>query len=135
VEINHEIEPLGAQTASEREIVEQALQPARPIDHDNRVEARLMTHHRFGRRFDQIGDVAVGEFAFECADGRRREHHVANQAKTNEKNLQRSSCSIRSNEVAILEPWNVGTLEPCYFSTVASSISITGMSSLIGYTR
>jgi len=68
-----------------------------------------MAHHRLGRSFDEISDARVRKLAPERADGGRREDDVADQAQANQENLQGS--------------------------IVASSINITGISSLIGYTR
>ena len=73
----------------------------------------MVRDDRFGGCFHEIRKVRVREAAPEGANRGRGEHHVANQAQTNEQNLQGAT----------------------YGSIVASSISITGMSSLIGYTR
>ncbi len=78
----------------------------------------MVAHHRFGRRFDEVGDAGVGKPPPQRADRRRGEDHVADQAQANQEDLRTWHS----------EPWT-------YFSIVASSISITGMSSLIGYTR
>ena len=74
---------------------------------------------RLGRRLDEITDVGVGKPSAQGADGRRREDDIADQAKPDEQNLSRMTLSVSKGQG----------------STVASSISITGMSSLIGYTR
>jgi hypothetical protein len=68
-----------------------------------------MGHDRQRGRFDEVGEVRVREMAPKRTDGGRREHDVADQAQSKQQNLQGS--------------------------TVASSISMTGMSSLMGYTR
>ena len=67
---------------------------------------RIAGDDRSGRRLDYISNVCVGELAAEAADGGCREDDVADFAQPDEKDFQGS--------------------------TVASSTSITGMSSLIG---
>jgi hypothetical protein len=64
------------------------------------------------RGFHEIGEVRAGEPAFQRAHDRRREHDVADEAQADQQQAARDQGS-----------------------TVASSMSITGMSSLIGYTR
>ena len=81
-----------------------------PFDEDDLVDRGMMAHHRLSLGFDEICDARVWKSAPECADGGRREHDVPDQAQTDEQDV-------------------------VYGSIVASSISITGMSSLIGYTR
>jgi hypothetical protein len=68
---------------------------------------RICGNDRRGRRLDEIGDVCVGETVPQRPDGRRRQRDVAEEAKSNKKNAGQGS-------------------------TVASSMSITGMSSLMG---
>jgi hypothetical protein len=98
------------QPASEAEVVAPSRQLSlRPLGDDHVIEVWMMRHDRQGSWFDQVREVRVWEAAPKRADGRRGEHHIANQAQAKQQNLQGS--------------------------TVASSISITGMSSLIGYTR
>ena len=110
MKVDDEIELRGAQSPREIEVVPQPRQAARAFDDDDLVDARVMTHHRLGRSFHEVRNARVWEFPPERADGRRREHDVANQPQTDEKDV-------------------------VYGSIVASSISITGMSSLMGYTR
>jgi hypothetical protein len=69
----------------------------------------IVLHHRCGRTFHNVTDGGIRIVPAQRRNGRGREHDVANQAKPNQQELQGS--------------------------TVASSISITGISSLIGYTR
>lgn len=66
----------------------------------------MVTNHRRGRCFDEIGDVGSRKAAAHGADRWCGEHHIADQPQPNQEDLQGS--------------------------TVASSISMTGMSSLIG---
>jgi hypothetical protein len=88
------------------EVVSQPGQAARPLDDLDRVQSGMMAHHRLGRVFHEIGDVSGRKPAAQGADRGRGEHHIADQAQPDQEDLQGS--------------------------TVASSISITGMSSLMG---
>jgi hypothetical protein len=67
---------------------------------------RVAVNDRCGRRFDEVGEVRVGQMPPQRADERGREDDVPDQAQADEEDLQGS--------------------------IVASSISMTGMSSLIG---
>ena len=69
----------------------------------------MMADDRRGRRLHQVVEARGRKAAAQGAEGRRREDDVADQAQADEEDLQGSM--------------------------VASSISITGMSSLMGYTR
>jgi len=44
-----------------------------------------------GVRFDDVADARVREAAAQCANGRRREHDVADLAETNQKNSEQPS--------------------------------------------
>ena len=66
---------------------------------------------RSGGGLDQVGQVRVGVALPQRRDQRRREDDVADETEAEEENTQ---------------------LRRIYFSIVASSMSITGMSSLIG---
>ena len=77
---------------------------------DDLVQERITGHDRRGRRLDEIRQMRVRESVSEGPNGRRRKGDVAKEAKSDEQ-------------------------DPGQGSTVASSISITGMSSLMGYTR
>ena len=69
----------------------------------------MVAHHGFGGGFDDVGETRVRKAPAQRRDRRCREDHVADQSQPDQQDGQGS--------------------------TVASSISITGMSSLIGYTR
>ena len=77
---------------------------------NHRVEMRIVTHDRCSFFFDDVSDAGVGVVAADGSNGRSREHDVTDQPEPDEQNVQM----------------------PIYFSIVASSMSITGMSSLIG---
>ena len=70
----------------------------------------LCAHDCRGFFFDDVGDAGVGVVAADGSDGRGREDDIADQPQPDEENVQM----------------------PIYFSIVASSMSMTGMSSLIG---
>ena len=82
----------------------------RAARHNHRVEMRIVTHDRGSFFFDDVSDAGVGIVAADGSNGRSREHDIADQSEPDEQNIQM----------------------PIYFSIVASSMSITGMSSLIG---
>lgn len=113
MKIDHEIESRGAQAAGQLEIVAEALDAARPIQHDQRVEIRMMTDHWLGGCFDKVCESRVRKAPLQRADGRRREDDVADQPQADEQDV----------------------VDGRYGSIFASSMSITGMSSLMGYTR
>ena len=81
----------------------------RAADDDDFVKMRVGTNDGRCLFFDDIGDVGVRIIPAEGADRGSREHDIADEPQPDEQNLQSG-----------------------YFSTVASSISMTGMSSLIG---
>ena len=69
---------------------------------------RIAFDNRCGVRLDDVGEVGLRIMPPERAQERRREHHVADRAQPDQQDAHYS------------------------WSTVASSISITGMSSLMG---
>ena len=117
MEVDDEIEARRAQAPREREVVDEPSQPARALGDDDRVEMRVVPDDRRGRRLDEIGDVRVGKAAPEGRDGGRREDDVADEAQPDEQNLHPATPLGRTSGQG---------------STVASSMSMTGMSSLIG---
>ena len=109
MEIERNIELLRLQPSSQREVVDEAAHTSGARRDDDLVEMWIATDDRRGRRLDEVGEVSVGKPPAQRVDGRRREHDIADLAQPDEENS------------------DVG-----YSSIVASSISITGMSSLIG---
>ena len=108
MQIQREIEPFPPQSARQRQIVGDPPRAARARRHDHLVEMRIMRDD--GRRvtLDEIRDPGARIRPAQRPDERRREDDVADQSQANQEDL-------RSR-----------------YSIVASSISITGMSSLIG---
>jgi hypothetical protein len=106
MKVDHEIEALGAKAPREADVARKPPGAARPLGHDDFVDVRIAPDDRCGCRFDEIGNPRVREVVPHGGDGWRRKDDVANQAKADEQDLQGS--------------------------TVASSMSMTGMSSLIG---
>ena len=90
MKIDHQIEAAGAEAPRERDVVSQSREAARPLEHDDFVDAGMVAHDRFGRRFHEVGDTGAGEAPPKRADRRRGEDHVADQAQSNQKDLQRS---------------------------------------------
>ena len=115
MQIDGDVEAPAPQPPRERDVVEQT--PQRPGVWAPRsvVEMRVAVKNRSGRGLDDIGEMGVGIAAPKRPDERRGEDDVADQAQADEEDPQ----------------WQVVT-GPLYGSIVASSMSITGMSSLIG---
>ena len=106
VEVHDEVEPLPAQARGEPQVVAEPRQAARPRQDDDLVQVRMVANDGLGRPFHEIGDASRRKPAAHGADRGCGEDHVADQAQPDQEDLQGS--------------------------TVASSISMTGMSSLIG---
>ena len=68
-------------------VVEKILARASGRD-DHVVEMWVPGHHRRGGRLDDVGDMGVGKSLTHTANGRRREHDVANLAKAEEENTR-----------------------------------------------
>ena len=106
MKVNDQVIARGPQSPSQPQVIAQPRQSARPRHDHDLVQAGMVTDHRLGRRFDEISDVGSRKPAAQGANRRCGEHHIADQAQPDEEDLQGS--------------------------TVASSISMTGMSSLMG---
>ena len=106
MEVDDDVEPCSPQPPREPQIVGEPRQPSWPIGDDDLVQVRVVLDDGRGSALDQIGDSGVWITPTDRANRRRGEHHVTDEAQANQEDLQGS--------------------------TVASSISITGMSSLIG---
>lgn len=106
MKIDDHVKSLGAKAPRDLEVVAQAGQAARPFEHQHRIQVWMVAHHGLGRRFNEVGEVGGRKPAAHGANRGRGEDHVPDQAQPDQEDLQGS--------------------------TVASSISITGMSSLMG---
>ena len=106
MEVDREIVALAPQSPAEHEIPEEPWNAASPRYYDDFVEVRVGGDDWSGRGLDEVGEVRVGKPLAQGGHGRRRENHVAYLPETNQQDLQGSM--------------------------LASSMSMTGMSSLIG---
>jgi hypothetical protein len=106
VQVEREIETRPPQPPRQRDVRDDPFHPARPRHHDHLVEMRIVPDDRRRIRLDQVGEPRLRVRPAQPAQQRRREHDVADEAQPDEQDVQGS--------------------------IVASSISITGMSSLIG---
>jgi hypothetical protein len=106
MQIDRDIIALPRQPPRHPEIVAYAPDAATLGKNDELVERGVIAQHEGCRRFDEIGQMCCGIRATQPADERRGEDDVADEPGPDEQNLQGS--------------------------IVASSMSITGMSSLIG---
>jgi hypothetical protein len=105
MKINRKIVAAAPQLPAEREVGEQAA----ALGDDDVVQRAALQNDRRGDRLDNVGEMRTGKMLAKRTNGRGGEDDVANFAETDEQDLQGS--------------------------IVASSMSITGMSSLMGYTR
>ena len=106
MKVDREIEARGSQPADQRELGREPPDAARTRRDDQLVDIGVVLDDRGGGRLDEIRDVRVGKASADGANGRCREDDIADLAQAHEQDLQSS--------------------------IVASSISITGMSSLMG---
>src|SRR5262249_48644626 len=100
---------MAPQRASQPQIVEHAPNSAAAWSHDYLVEVRVVTDDRRRVSFHQVHETRQRVLTPQRAHERRREDDVANESQSQQEYVQGS--------------------------IVASSINITGISSLIGYTR
>ena len=110
MKVDGEIVPFAPQPSDERDIGAQAAGCVRAARHNHRIEVRIVTHHCGSFFFDDVSEAGVGIVATDGSNGGSREYDIPDQSEPHEQNIQM----------------------PIYFSIVASSMSITGMSSLIG---
>ena len=108
MQINREIEVFRAEAADERDVGADALQAADAGRHDHVVQVWIVPDDRRGGLLDHVREAGRRIRALQGADQGRGENDVADEAEAQQQNRAR-----------------------CYGSIVASSISITGMSSLI----
>ena len=106
MKIDCDVEARMPQPPAERHIVGHASQAASSRQDDQLVQVWISPENWRRWWFDDVGDVPVRVGAPQTADERRSEDDVTNEAGTNEQDSQGS--------------------------IVASSMSMTGMSSLIG---
>jgi hypothetical protein len=104
VKVDRHVESSAPQTARELKIGQQAA----PRRDDDLVQVRIPRDQRGRMGLDEIGDVCVWVPVADAADGRRREDDVADLAKPEQEDALDQG------------------------SIVASSMSMTGMSSLMG---
>jgi len=113
MKVDRHIELLRAQAPRELQIVGEARQAARAFSDDDVVECGVVANDGLSGGFNEIREMRARKTTAQRTNRRCGEHHIADQAQPNQQDLQ----------------WLL------YGSIVASSISMTGMSSLIGYTR
>lgn len=110
MKINREIVALRPQFPAKSKVGRHRPQTSSPRDDDDAVEMRVAQNNGRGGRFDDVGEMGIRKSTSYRVNCGRRQHHVADFAQPDEQN-------------------------PFHSSIVASSMSMTGMSSLIGYTR
>ena len=108
MQIDCDIESFSAKMSRVHQIVAPSRQARSPGDHQHGVQMGIAANDRFGQRLDDVGEVRIRIRPPQRVHERCREHDVADQSEPDKEDLQGS--------------------------IVASSISITGMSSLMGYT-
>ncbi len=126
MKINGHVERGSTQAADEGDVVANPGEPSATRRDDDVVEVWIPGDDRRGRLFDDVSDVRRGKMLAQAANGRCRENDVANLAKANQqKTLNHQTHQITNSPMAI-------PIGHSYGSMVASSMSMTGMSSLIG---
>ena len=115
MKVDDEIERASAQTSDERQFRHIRRDAAGRRRHDDLVNMRIVRDDGLGGRFDEIRDVRPRVPFSNGAHSGRGEHDVADLAKSDQENAHPN--------------------RQIHFSMVASSMSMTGMSSLMGYTR
>jgi hypothetical protein len=88
MEIDDEIIPPAPQAPSQLHVRNDSRGTRGLRRDDHLVEVRVPGHHRRGRRLDQIRQVPLGICPLQRAQHRSREDDVADQAETDEENLQ-----------------------------------------------
>jgi hypothetical protein len=114
VKVDGQVVAIGPQAASEAEVGRETGHAAYARGHNYVVQAGVAGDDGRGGGLDKIGEVGIRKPATQRVDGGRGEDDVANLTEPDEKNPR----DVIAN--------------PIHSSTVASSMSITGMSSLIG---
>ena len=106
MQIDGDVEALTPQPARDGHVIDKTPDAGPAGDDDQLVQVRIAAEHGGRRRLDDIREVSRRKVAPQRVDDGGGEDDVADEAKADEKNLQGS--------------------------TVASSMSMTGMSSLMG---
>ncbi|MGC4080962.1 MAG: hypothetical protein QM736_02305 [Vicinamibacterales bacterium] len=116
-----------------------AAMPRRPANarrHHHLVEVGVRRDDRSSGRFDDVGEVCVREVIAKRGEGRRREDDVADLPQPNQQDLNRElqSAAWELIQAVPARPSSsaISNFFCSYGSIVASSMSMTGMSSLIG---
>jgi hypothetical protein len=88
VQIDDDIVSFTPKAPGEPEIVGDSAQAGSARRNDDFVQMRILSNHRKRLRFDQIRQMRAWKRALQRPEERRRKDHVADQAKTNQKNFQ-----------------------------------------------
>ncbi len=122
MEVDGDVEPFAPEPLRDGQVVTDAPQPAPMRNHDEVVKMRVTPDDRRSGRLDNVGEVGVGVVAPQGRDQGSGEDHITDEPQPNQKDFH---C------------WDVPAcrrreLPARHGSMVASSMSITGMSSLMG---
>ena len=77
MKIDREIVAFATEAPDERDVRTQPSWRVRAARHDHVIQVWIVTHHRLGFFFDDVGDARVGIVAADSPDGRCREDHIA----------------------------------------------------------
>ena len=110
MKVDGEVIALAPEPSDEGDVCAQPPRRVRAVRDDHRVEVRVVAHDGCSFFFDDVRDAGVWIMAADGSNGWRRKHDIADQSQPDEEDVQM----------------------PIYVSMVASSINMTGMSSLIG---
>jgi hypothetical protein len=86
MEIDRHVEPAGAETPCQPEVVAKPGHAAAAGGHDHFVQMRIGRNHGRGCRLDDVRNVGVWKTIAQAANGRRRENNIANLPQANEQN-------------------------------------------------
>jgi hypothetical protein len=87
MEIDDEIETRASQTPGEPRIIEWPARTTWSLGDDDVVQMRIVTDDGLGCGLDKVADMGLRKPSSHRSDRWCREHDIANQAQSNEKNL------------------------------------------------
>ena len=88
MKIDRDVVSRRLEAASERDVGQQAAQPAHTWRDDDVAEVGVVEDHRRGGGLDDIGELRVRKPPAQRVNGWRREHHVADLSQPNQQYSQ-----------------------------------------------
>ena len=81
MKVDRQVVVACAEAPDQRHLGTETSRSSQPVRHDDFIEVRVVLDDRQRGGFDHVRKMSVRKPCAERADGRRREHHVANLAK------------------------------------------------------